>query len=134
MTATSVLFAGPRWKALAEAGAKTQRLLWASTSAKNPSYRDTIYVESLIGADTVNTMPPATMDAFRDHGEIIPDAIEQDLAGARTMLSDLESHGVSLDHITRQLVEDGVGNSQKRSTSCSPLSPGSAAFCSRAIA
>jgi transaldolase/glucose-6-phosphate isomerase len=102
------LFSGPRWQALAEAGAKTQRLLWASTSAKNPSYKDTLYVESLIGADTVNTMPPATMDAFRDHGEIKPDAIEQDLAGARNILSDLESVGVSLDQITHQLVEDGV--------------------------
>jgi len=105
---TKVLFSGPRWQGLAAAGAKTQRLLWASTSAKNPSYKDTVYVESLIGADTVNTMPPATMDAFRDHGEIKPDAIEQDLAGARTILSNLESQGVSLDEITRQLVEDGV--------------------------
>jgi transaldolase/glucose-6-phosphate isomerase len=102
------LFSGRRWQELAATGAKTQRLLWASTSAKNPSYKDTIYVESLIGADTVNTMPPATMDAFRDHGEIKPDAIEQDLAGARNILSDLESQGVALDEITRQLVEDGV--------------------------
>ena len=64
------LFSGPRWQALADAGARPQRLLWASTSTKNPAYRDTIYVDGLIGADTVNTMPPATMDAFRDHGRI----------------------------------------------------------------
>ena len=102
------LFAGPRWQALADAGARTQRLLWASTSAKNPSYKDTVYVEDLIGVDTVNTMPPPTMDAFRDHGEIRPDAIAQDLAGARATLSELEKRGVSLDAITRELVEDGV--------------------------
>ncbi len=103
-----VLFSGRRWQTLAAAGANTQRLLWASTSAKNPSYRDTIYVEGLIGADTVNTMPPATMDAFRDHGKIEPDAIEHDLTGARKTLSELEKRGVSMDEITRQLVEDGV--------------------------
>ena len=102
------LFSGPRWQALADAGAKPQRLLWASTSAKNPAYRDTIYVDGLIGADTVNTMPPATMDAFRDHGRIEHDAIETDLADARKALSELEENGVSLDEITRKLVEDGV--------------------------
>ena len=63
------LFSGPRWQRLAAAGAKTQRLLWASTSTKNPAYKDTMYVEALIGRDTVDTIPPATMDAFRDHGE-----------------------------------------------------------------
>ena len=67
-----VLFSGPRWQHLAEAGAKTQRLLWASTSTKNPTYKDTMYVEALIGRDTVDTIPPATMDAFRDHGAVIP--------------------------------------------------------------
>ncbi len=102
------LFSGRRWQTLAAAGANTQRLLWASTSAKNPSYKDTIYVEGLIGADTVNTMPPATMDAFRDHGKIEPDAIEHDLTGAKKTLSELEKRGVSMDEITRQLVEDGV--------------------------
>jgi transaldolase/glucose-6-phosphate isomerase len=102
------LFSGPRWQRLAGAGAQTQRLLWASTGAKNPAYKDTLYVESLIGADTVNTLPPATMDAFRDHGKIEPGAIEQDLAGAKTTLSELAERGVSLDEITRQLLEDGV--------------------------
>ena len=66
------LFSGPRWQHLAEAGAQTQRLLWASTSTKSPAYKDTMYVEALIGRDTVDTIPPATMDAFRDHGEVIP--------------------------------------------------------------
>jgi transaldolase / glucose-6-phosphate isomerase len=102
------LFSGQRWQVLADAGAKPQRLLWASTSAKNPAYRDTIYVDGLIGADTVNTMPPATMDAFHDHGRIERDAIEHDLAGARKALAKLKEHGVSLDEITRKLVEDGV--------------------------
>jgi transaldolase/glucose-6-phosphate isomerase len=102
------LFSGPRWKKLADAGAKTQRLLWASTGVKNPAYKDTVYVEDLIGADTVNTMPPSTMDAFRDHGEIKPDAIEQDVAGAKSTVAELAKHGVSLDDITRDLVEDGV--------------------------
>ena len=72
--------AGSFWP---QSGAKTQRLLWASTSTKNPAYKDTMYVEALIGRDTVDTIPPATMDAFRDHGEATPDAIEQDVAGAR---------------------------------------------------
>src|SRR5208337_2438821 len=62
------IFSGPRWEALASKGAQTQRVLWASTSTKNPAYRDVMYVEELIGPDTVNTMPPATIDAFRDHG------------------------------------------------------------------
>ena len=87
------LFSGPRWQHLAEAGAKTQRLLWASTSTKNPTYKDTMYVEALIGRDTVDTIPPATMDAFRDHGAVIPDAIEQDVSGARALLAELEEQG-----------------------------------------
>jgi len=103
-----VLFSGPRWQQLAEAGAKTQRLLWASTSTKSPAYKDTMYVDALIGRDTVDTIPPGTMDAFRDHGEVIPDAIEQDVPGARAMLADLEEHGVLLKEITDELVKDGV--------------------------
>ncbi|MGB6177523.1 MAG: bifunctional transaldolase/phosoglucose isomerase, partial [Methylocella sp.] len=102
------LFSGPRWQLLAASGAKTQRLLWASTSTKNPAYKDTMYVEALIGRDTVNTIPPATMDAFRDHGEATPGAIEQDVAGARAMLAELEEHGVSLKEVTEELVKDGV--------------------------
>jgi transaldolase / glucose-6-phosphate isomerase len=102
------LFSGPRWQHLAEVGAKTQRLLWASTSTKSPTYKDTMYVEALIGRDTVDTIPPATMDAFRDHGQVIPDAIEQDIAGARALLAELEENGVSLKDITDELVKDGV--------------------------
>jgi transaldolase / glucose-6-phosphate isomerase len=102
------LFSGPRWRHLAEAGAKTQRLLWASTSTKNPAYKDTMYVEALIGRDTVDTIPPATMDAFRDHGAVVPDAIEQDVSGARALLAELEENGVSLKDITDELVKDGV--------------------------
>lgn len=102
------LFSSPRWQHLAEAGAKTQRLLWASTSTKNPAYKDTMYVEALIGRDTIDTIPPATMDAFRDHGSVVPDAIEQDVSGARALLAELEEHGVSLKPVTDELVEEGV--------------------------
>src|SRR6185312_10522687 len=102
------LFFGPRWQHLAKAGAKTQRLLWASTSTKNPAYKDTMYVEALIGRDTVDTIPPATMDAFRDHGAVTPDAIEQDVPGARAVLAELEKNGVSLKEVTDELVKDGV--------------------------
>lgn len=102
------LFSGPRWHRLAEAGAKTQRLLWASTSTKSPAYKDTMYVEALIGRDTVDTIPPATMDAFRDHGEVSSDAIEQDISGARALLAALEENGVSLKAVTDELVKDGV--------------------------
>lgn len=102
------LFAGPRWEDLALAGAKTQRLLWASTGTKNPAYKDTLYVETLVGRDTVNTMPPATLDAVRDHGIITPDAIEQDVDGARHVLAAVEEHGIGLDDIMDKLVVDGV--------------------------
>ena len=102
------LFSGPRWRSLAELGAKTQRLLWASTSTKSPAYKDTMYVEALIGRDTVDTIPPSTMDAFRDHGEAIADVIEQDLAGARAILAELERRGISLKQVTDELVTEGV--------------------------
>ncbi len=102
------LFSGPRWQLVASSGAKTQRLLWASTSTKSPAYKDTMYVEALVGPDTVDTIPPATMDAFRDHGKAIADVIEQDVAGARATLAELEQHGVSLNEVTEELVKDGV--------------------------
>ena len=102
------LFSTPRWQLLAAAGAKTQRLLWASTSVKDPTYKDTMYVEALIGHDTVDTIPPATMDAFRDHGRAAPDVIEQDLEGARVMLAGLERNGISLNDVTQELVKEGV--------------------------
>src|SRR6202008_3187192 len=97
------LFGGPRWKALAAKGAQTQRLLWASTSTKNPKYRDVLYVEELIGADTVDTIPPATIDAFRDHGEVKP-TLEQDLLGARKTMADLEAAGISMNEVTNTLL------------------------------
>jgi transaldolase / glucose-6-phosphate isomerase len=102
------LFSGPRWQALVASGARTQRLLWASTSTKNPAYPDTMYVEALVGRDTVDTIPPATMDAFRDHGEVTQDAIERGLQDARALLAELAERGVSLQAVTDDLVSDGV--------------------------
>ena len=102
------LFSGPRWQPLAAAGAQTQRLLWASTSTKDPAYKDTMYVDALVGRDTVDTIPPATMDAFRDHGQALPDAIEKDVADARAILAELEQHGISLKEVTEELVAEGV--------------------------
>jgi len=102
------LFSGARWEALAAKGARTQRLLWASTGTKNPSYPDTLYIDTLIGRDTVNTIPPATMDAFREHGTPKPDAVEQDVDGARRILAALKQGGISLDGVTDELVVDGV--------------------------
>lgn len=101
------LISSPRWQALAQAGARPQRLLWASTSTKNPAYRDVIYVEELIGADTVNTLPPATLEAFRDHGKVRASLLE-DVAGAERTLADLAALGVSLEQVTAQLLADGV--------------------------
>jgi transaldolase len=101
------LFGGARWKALAGKGARVQRLLWASTSTKNPKYRDVLYVEELIGADTVNTIPPATFDAFRDHGKL-RNSLTEDLAGANKTFSDLEAAGISMKQVTDKLLADGV--------------------------
>jgi transaldolase/glucose-6-phosphate isomerase len=101
------LFGGPRWKALAAKGAQTQRLLWASTSTKNPKYRDVIYVEELIGADTVDTIPPATFDAFRDHGKLRP-SLTEDVPGAARHMENLAKAGISMKEVTDQLLTDGV--------------------------
>jgi transaldolase / glucose-6-phosphate isomerase len=101
------IYGGPRWKALAAKGAQTQRLLWASTSTKNPKYRDVLYVEELIGADTVDTIPPATFDAFRDHGRVRASLTENLDDAAKTMLA-LEKAGVSMKEVTDKLVVDGV--------------------------
>lgn len=101
------IFSGPRWEALAAKGAQTQRVLWASTSTKNPNYRDVIYVEELIGPDTVNTMPPATIDAFRDHGRLRNSLIE-DVAGAQKVMDDLGRSGISMKEVTDKLTDDGV--------------------------
>ncbi|SEI20332.1 bifunctional transaldolase/phosoglucose isomerase [Tardiphaga sp. OK245] len=101
------LFAGPRWEKLKAKGAKPQRLLWASTGVKSKDYRDTLYVEELIGKNTVNTVPPATLDAFRDHGEV-RDSLEENVEDAKKVLADLAKTGISLDKITTELVIDGV--------------------------
>ena len=100
------IFSGTRWENLAAKGARPQRLLWASTSTKNPAYRDVLYIEELIGSNTVNTVPPATLDAFREHGK--PRAsLEEDVEGARATLAEVGKH-LSLDSVTDKLTEDGV--------------------------
>jgi transaldolase / glucose-6-phosphate isomerase len=101
------LFGGARWKALAAKGAQPQRLLWASTSTKNPKYRDVMYVEELIGKETVDTIPPATFDAFRDHGKVRPSLTENAEEAAKVMAS-LEKAGISMKEVTEKLVVDGV--------------------------
>jgi len=101
------LFGGSRWKALAAKGAQTQRLLWASTSTKNPKYRDVLYVEELIGADTVDTIPPATFDAFRDHGKLRP-SLTENVTGANKTMADLEAAGISMKEVADKLLTDAV--------------------------
>lgn len=105
-------FSGPRWAALAAKGAQLQRPLWASTSTKNPSYRDTIYVEELIGPDTVNTMPPNTLEAYRDHG-ITKRSVDADVAAADAVLAELEAKGIKLDAVTDKLLAEGLASFQK---------------------
>src|SRR3984957_5308028 len=101
------LFSGARWEKLAAKGAKPKRLLWASTGTKNKDYSDVLYVEELIGPNTVNTVPPATLDAFRDHGKP-RDSPEENIDEARHVLAELDKSGISLDAITAELVKDGV--------------------------
>jgi transaldolase / glucose-6-phosphate isomerase len=101
------IFAGPRWEALASKGAQTQRVLWASTSTKNPAYRDVMYVEELIGPDTVNTMPPVTVDAFRDHGKLRK-SLTEDIPGAQKIMDDVAKAGISIKEVTTKLTIDGV--------------------------
>jgi transaldolase/glucose-6-phosphate isomerase len=101
------IFSGARWEALAAKGAQTQRVLWASTSTKNPNYRDVMYVEELIGPDTVDTMPPATIDAFRDHGRVRP-SLTEDVPGAQKVMDDLAKAGISMKEVTNKLTDDGV--------------------------
>lgn len=101
------LFSGARWNALAAKGAQTQRLLWASTSTKNPKYRDVLYVEELIGADTVDTIPPATFDAFRDHGKL-RNSLTEDVNAARTTMDNLAKAGISMKEVTDKLLVDAV--------------------------
>jgi transaldolase len=106
------VFAGPRWDALAKKGARKQRPLWASTSTKNPAYRDVLYVEELIGANTVDTMPPATIDEFLDHGKV-RDSLTEDVEGARETLRRLAAAGIDMDAVTAKLQVDGVASFAK---------------------
>jgi transaldolase len=101
-----------RWQALAAKGAQPQRLLWASTGVKDKAYRDTLYVDTLIGRDTVNTMPPATMDAFRERGTVA-DTLNQDVEDARRVLAEAERLGLNLTGVTDTLVEQGVASFAK---------------------
>jgi transaldolase len=101
------IFSGPRWQALAAKGAQTQRVLWASTSTKNPAYRDVLYAEELIGPDTVDTMPPATIDAFRDHGRL-RNSLTEDVPAAQKTMDDLAKAGISIKEVTDKLTDDGV--------------------------
>ncbi len=105
-------FSGPRWDDLVEQGAQVQRPLWASTSTKNPAYRDVIYVEELVGPRTVNTLPPATLEAFRDHGETRR-TIDVDLTAAAQSLAAIESAGISVRNVTDQLLGEGLASFQK---------------------
>jgi len=100
-------FSGPRWDALRARGALSQRVLWASTGTKNPEYRDVLYVEELIGPDTVSTMPPETLAAFRDHGRPRP-TLESGVEDAERVLAELAQFGISLQQVTEQLLREGV--------------------------
>src|SRR5258708_12630629 len=100
-------FSGPRWEKLKKAGAQLQRPLWASTSTKDPRYPDTYYVEELIGPDTVDTIPPATLAAFREHGEARR-SIDENVDAAKRQLKQLAEFGVDLDQVTRELEVEGV--------------------------
>lgn len=105
-------FAGPRWEALRAHGAHVQRPLWASTSTKNPAYRDVLYVEELVGPDTVNTMPPATIAAFQDHGEVAR-TVDAGLDQARALMQALASEGISMTSVTDKLLVEGLASFQK---------------------
>jgi len=105
-------FASPRWKALAAKGGSVQRPLWASTSTKNPAYRDVMYVEELIGPDTVNTMPPATIVAFADHG-VVKRTVDANIDEAQATIDTLEKNGISMKAVTDKLLVDGLASFQK---------------------
>ncbi len=107
------IFSGDRWERLAAAGARVQRPLWASTSTKNPAYPDTMYVDALVGPNTVNTMPMATVDAFRDHGTVRPNAVTEGLDDAKADLEALSSYEISLADVTAKLLEKGIASFAK---------------------
>jgi transaldolase len=101
------IFQGALWETLGAKGARKQRVLWASTSTKNPQYRDVMYIEELIGPDTVNTMPPATLEAFREHGRLRA-SLEEEVEVARDIMEVLEEVGISMTEVTEKLLEEGV--------------------------
>jgi transaldolase len=105
-------FSGPRWEPLAARGARVQRPLWASTSTKNPDYPDTLYVDELIGPDTVNTLPDATLEAFADHGTLAR-RVDADVDAARAVWAALADVGVDMDEVAAQLEQEGVTSFQK---------------------
>jgi transaldolase len=105
-------FSGPRWEKLAGQGARLQRPLWASTSTKNPNYRDVMYVEELIGPDTVDTMPPQTIEAFRDHG-VVERTVDKKVSAAEALLREIETAGISIKEVTEKLLVDGIASFQK---------------------
>ena len=105
-------FSGPRWEALSKQGARVQRPLWASTSTKNPAYRDVMYVEELIGPDTVDTMPPATIDAFKDHG-LVARTVDKKVSAAAALLKEIEAVGISMREVTEKLLIEGIASFQK---------------------
>jgi transaldolase len=105
-------FAGPRWESLVARGARVQRPLWASTSTKSPDYPDTLYVDELIGPDTVNTLPDNTLEAFEDHGTLAR-TIDHGVDDARAVMADLAAIGIDIDDVTRQLEDEGVAAFEK---------------------
>lgn len=105
-------FSEPRWKDLADKGGRVQRPLWASTGVKNPEYRDVVYVEELIGPDTVNTMPPKLIEAFRDHG-VVERTVDKRLGAAEGVLREIEAVGISMKDVTDTLLRDGLASFQK---------------------
>jgi transaldolase len=107
------VFTGKRFERLAQKGARVQRLLWASTSTKNPAYTDVKYVEALIGSQTINTLPLETIRAYSDHGRPLKDTLENDLPGARQILGDLTKVGINLGSVTQQLEDEGVAKFNK---------------------
>ncbi len=107
-TAFEEIFSGPDWEFLESKGATKQRPLWASTSTKDPNYGDVMYVEELVGPETVNTMPVSTLDAFMDHGEVDPNALKEGLAEARALIEALREAGVDYEEVTEILEEEGV--------------------------
>ena len=107
-----MIFSRDRFKALSDQGAQMQRVLWASTSTKNPAYPDVLYVDTLIGPDTVNTVPPETYQAILDHS-VVARTVDQDLDSARQVIADLKAHGFDLDEVGEQLSTEGVAKFSK---------------------